>query len=53
MPEFNATDFIARLGNSLCYEFEEARPATTLPLVGAATETPVLRLLASPTPPPT
>lgn len=45
MPEFNATDFITRLGHSLIKEFEEARQATTPPLVGAAIETPVRRRL--------
>ena len=45
MPEFNSTDFITRLGHSLIKEFEEARQATTSPLIGAAIETPVRRRL--------
>ena len=45
MPEFNATDFITRLGQSLINEFEEAREATTSQLIGEAIETPVRRRL--------
>ena len=45
MPEFSATDFITRLGRSLIKEFEEARQATTSPLIGVAIETPVRRRL--------
>ena len=45
MAEFNATDFITRLGHSLINEFEEARQATTPQLVGEAMETPVRRRL--------
>ena len=45
MAEFNATDFITRLGHSLIDEFEEARQGTTPQLVGEAIETPVRRRL--------
>ena len=45
MPEFNATDYITRLGHSLIKEFEEARQATTSQLIGEAIETPVRRRL--------
>ena len=45
MPEFNATDFITRLGHSLIDEFKEARQATTSQLIGEAIETPVRRRL--------
>ena len=45
MPEFNAADFITRLGHSLIKEFEEARQATTSQLIGEAIETPVRRRL--------
>lgn len=45
MREFNATDFITRLGHSLIDEFEEARQATTSQLIGEAIETPVRRRL--------
>ena len=45
MPEFNATEFITRLGHSLIKEFEEARQATTSQLIGEAIETPVRRRL--------
>ena len=45
MPSFNATDFITRLGHSLINEFEEARQATTSPLIGEAIETPVRKRL--------
>ena len=43
--EFNATDFITRLGHSLIDEFKEARQATTSQLIGEAIETPVRRRL--------
>ena len=43
--EFNATDFITRLGHSLVDEFKEARQATTSQLIGEAIETPVRRRL--------
>ena len=45
MPEFNAPDFISRLGHSLINEFEEARKATTSQLIGEAIETPVRKRL--------
>ena len=45
MPEFNATEFITRLGHSLINEFEEARRATTPQLIGEAIETPVRKRL--------
>ncbi len=45
MPQFNATDFLTRLGYSLIKEFEEARRATTSSLIGEAIETPVRRRL--------
>ena len=45
VKEFNATDFITRLGHSLVDEFEEARQATTSQLIGEAIETPVRRRL--------
>ena len=45
MPEFNAADFITRLGHSLIKEFEEARRATTPQLIAEAIETPVRRSL--------
>ena len=45
MREFDATDFIVRLGRSLIDEFEEARRATTSQLIGEAIETPVRRRL--------
>ena len=45
MPEFNATEYITRLGRSLIKEFEEARRATTPQLIGEAIETPVRRRL--------
>ena len=45
MREFNATDFITRLGHSLIDEFAEARKATTPQLIGEAIETPVRRRL--------
>ena len=45
MPHFDAPDFIARLGHSLIREFEEARKATTSPLIGEAIETPVRKRL--------
>ena len=44
-PTFHAKDFIARLGKSLIKEFEDARQATTGPLIGTAIETPVRRRL--------
>ena len=43
--DFNATDFITRLGHSLVDEFQEARQATTSQLIGDAIETPVRRRL--------
>ena len=45
MPHFDAPDFISRLGHSLIREFEEARKATTPPLIGEAIETPVRKRL--------
>lgn len=45
MSEFNASEFIARLGRSLIREVEEARKATTSQLIGDAIETPVRRRL--------
>ena len=45
MPEFNASEFITRLGRSLIKEFEEARQATTSQLIGEAIETPVRKRL--------
>lgn len=45
MPEFNAADFITRLGHSLIRGFEEARQATTPQLIGEAIETPVRKKL--------
>lgn len=45
MPHFDATDFITRLGHSLIREFEEARKATTSPMIGEAIETPVRKRL--------
>jgi len=45
VPHFDATDFITRLGHSLIREFEEARKATTSPLIGEAIETPVRKRL--------
>ena len=45
MPHFDAPDFITRLGHSLIKEFEEARQATTSPLIGEAIETPVRKRL--------
>ena len=45
MPEFNAPEYITRLGHSLIREFEEARRATTPQLIGEAIETPVRRRL--------
>ena len=44
-PTFHAKDFIARLGKNLIKEFEDARQATTGPLIGTAIETPVRRRL--------
>ena len=44
-PTFHAKDFIARLGESLLKEFEDARQATTGPLIGTAIETPARRRL--------
>jgi len=45
VPSFDASDFVARLGHGLINEFEEARHATTSPLVGEAIETPVRKRL--------
>ena len=42
---FDAPDFIARLGYALIREFEEARQATTGPLIGSAIESPVRKRL--------
>ena len=42
---FDAREFIARLGHALIREFEEARQATTGPLVGSAIERPVRKRL--------
>ena len=44
-PTFHAKDFIARLGKNLIKEFEDARQATTGPLIGTAIETPARRRL--------
>ena len=44
-PVFHAKEFIARLGDSLVREFEDARQATTGPLIGTAIETPARRRL--------
>lgn len=44
-PTFDARDFIARLGHALIREFEEARQATTGPLIGASIEWPVRKRL--------
>ena len=46
MPStFDTREFIARLGYALIREFEEARQATTGPLIGSAIETPVRKRL--------
>ena len=42
---FDARDFIARLGSALIREFEEAKQATTGPLIGSAIESPVRKRL--------
>ena len=42
---FDSHGFIARLGYALIREFEEARQATTGPLIGSAIETPVRKRL--------
>ena len=44
-PTFDSRDFIARLGYALIREFEEARQATTGPLIGSAMESPVRKRL--------
>ena len=44
-PTFDANDFMEKLGQGLVREFEEARQATTGPLIGAAIETPVRKRL--------
>ena len=42
---FDSIDFIGRLGHSLVRQVEEARQATTRPLIGAAIESPVRKRL--------
>ena len=44
-PTFDTNAFMENLGQSLIREFEEARQATTGPLIGAAIETPVRKRL--------
>ena len=44
-PTFDSRDFITRLGYALIREFEEARQATTGPLIGSAIESPVRKRL--------
>ena len=44
-PTFDANAFMENLGQGLIREFEEARQATTGPLIGAAIETPVRKRL--------
>ena len=44
-PTFHATEFITRLGENLIKEFEDARQATTGPLIGTAIETSARRRL--------
>ena len=44
-PTFDANTFMENLGRGLIREFEEARQATTGPLIGAAIETPVRKRL--------
>ena len=44
-PTFDANVFMENLGKGLIREFEEARQATTGPLIGAAIETPVRKRL--------
>ena len=44
-PTFDANAFMENLGKGLVREFEEARQATTGPLIGAAIETPVRKRL--------
>ena len=45
IPRFDANAFVENLGQGLIREFEEARQATTGPLIGAAIETPVRKRL--------